>query len=134
MEKPLLSLAVEGTQIDAVLSCMALEMNNVFLEFLSACLSSYAPPPRAVAHKEPVMHKGAAREYQIRCTAEKCLFSLGIRLPAIQEVSPSFIHSRADSHSLAQHPPAARADELRAHRCQRAVLQPLAAPPPTLSW
>ena len=104
MEKPLLSLAVEGTQIDAVLSCMALEVNNVFLEFLSACLSSYAPPPRAVAHKEPVAHKGAAKEYQIRCTAEKCMLSLGIRLPAIQEVDPSSpTHAQILTLSLSTH-------------------------------
>lgn len=88
VEKSLLSLSIEGPQIDVMLSCMALEVNNVFLEFVSACMSSYALPRHAVSHKEPTSHKNVLKEYQIRCTAEKCLLSVGIHLPAIQEVPP----------------------------------------------
>ena len=36
-------LSLEGNQISVMLSCMSLEVNNVFLEVLSACLSSYSP-------------------------------------------------------------------------------------------
>lgn len=104
VEKPLLSLSIDGTQIDVMVSCMALEVNNVFLEFLSSCMSSYALPHRATSHKESSIHRNEPKEYQIRCTAEKCLLSVGIHLPAIQEVPPLLLpHAQILSLTLSTH-------------------------------
>ena len=82
-------LSLEGNQISVMLSCMSLEVNNVFLEVLSACLSSYSPQrqPATPSTSSPSrLNTHLLREYQIDCITEKCLVSVGVRLPAVQEV------------------------------------------------
>lgn len=81
-------LSVEGNQISCMLSCMSLEVNNVLLEVLSACLSSYSPQrqPATSTSSPSRLNTHLLSEYQIDCITEKCLVSVGVRLPAVQEV------------------------------------------------